>query len=701
MNDNPLVAATPSPTVPVPIMSAPIAQNLTPPTEAPDLTNGVPSVNPLAAQTPAAAPAQPAMPAVAPVTPFGQKLHAALLRSLPALALKTLGASGNALTSILAPVAAPETSPLAYAAKTAQNIQNQKIAKAEAEQKQKQQDWSNMQESQKNDALNQLHMAQAAVAMHGLAAANDSEQQKAADRLKKQTDDLIAQGWAPLDDQLRTLDDVNAKIKDGSFDTTKGHAMVDGFIAVPNGDGTVHTVPGYKWMPLEGPDVPVTDDMRSELSKVGIDLPKDLDTLSSVMRNKVFAEMNARASTLAMVDSVKDKELVGMLKLEGDQNKAQYGLDLQNVNPYLAVHAAKYGGDMIAALSHLQGATDPTTGKPTEAALSAARLLSGPNDPNDPKVHMDWMKQLETYRHNRMTEAAAFQKNAIEAANKKTDKGEPAGDTGKTGVEYLASLPAPERALIQQLHDGNFVLQRWDYPIARGSAIAQELALAYPNDKFDSSKAASYSKTYQDFTSGKTSQQLKSGSNAIQHLEQLYDLDTISSRLGLGNNVTADSAEFQTTLNTVVPEQLKFYGETPTNENVKQMRDALTPNFNRRDAIAQQIDLMTKAYGSLHQQWTNAAPSKVYEQPMPGVNPEVKKVLTRFEPDFVAEYPQFQYKPQAANPNPPNSNPTPTDHIVSNAPKGTAGIAPALDGSGKLYYVDAQGRVLAPVPPQQ
>jgi hypothetical protein len=54
----------------------------------------------------------------------------------------------------------------------------------------------------------------------------------------------------------------------------------------------------------------------------------------------------------------------------------------------------------------------------------------------------------------------------------------------------------------------------------------QQLTTAYPN--FDQSKALSYFKTRQDFTSGKTSVGINSYNTAIAHLGTMWDAEIIT-----------------------------------------------------------------------------------------------------------------------------------------------------------------------------
>src|SRR5690348_2400780 len=106
-----------------------IATTLQPPAVATLTNQDSTPANPLAVATPAVAapvaavpstPAPAAAPSVpSPVTSFGQKLHAALLRSLPALAMSALGKGpGEGLEGAFANIAAAPGSGAALVAKT-------------------------------------------------------------------------------------------------------------------------------------------------------------------------------------------------------------------------------------------------------------------------------------------------------------------------------------------------------------------------------------------------------------------------------------------------------------------------------------------------------------------------------------------------------------------------------------------------------
>jgi hypothetical protein len=52
---------------------------------------------------------------------------------------------------------------------------------------------------------------------------------------------------------------------------------------------------------------------------------------------------------------------------------------------------------------------------------------------------------------------------------------------------------------------------------------------------------------------------------------------------------------------------------------------------------------------SFQQQWQNAAPSKAYEAPMPGISPQAIKARAALDPSFAARMNQGNATPQGAS----------------------------------------------------
>jgi hypothetical protein len=196
-------------------------------------------------------------------------------------------------------------------------------------------------------------------------------------------------------------------------------------------------------------------------------------------------------------------------------------------------------------------------------------------------------------------------------------------DTG-----YLSTLPAPEQAGVKAVITGHIVPTNWGYLIARNKQFLDEVARA-SNGTFDSSKAESYPQTYKDFTSGKTSQQLVAAANAFQHLRQLSDLNTEWSRVP----GTGSKGAYNQLLDTVAGELAKAYGLNAVSD-----RESMKANMgglgNRSDAIRQAALALGVQMDDLQEKWSNAAPSKAYDTPMPNISDAAKRARGFFDADY-------------------------------------------------------------------
>jgi hypothetical protein len=213
--------------------------------------------------------------------------------------------------------------------------------------------------------------------------------------------------------------------------------------------------------------------------------------------------------------------------------------------------------------------------------------------------------------------------------------GAPGGNTQLQGDDYLKTLPAPEKTLVQSIGSGKIAVDRMAYLIARNPKLLQEVTLAYPD--FDSSKAAAYPATYKDFTSGKTAVALNAGGTALGHLYELKELNTPESHIPHTPAWTA----YQNKAATVSTELAKFYGDAtiPAIENIKSTLTSTLPG-NRDAAIRTQAQSMGDKLDAYDQQWKNAAPSSRYEASLPGISPKAMAARAALDPNYAASQQQ-------------------------------------------------------------
>lgn len=170
-------------------------------------------------------------------------------------------------------------------------------------------------------------------------------------------------------------------------------------------------------------------------------------------------------------------------------------------------------------------------------------------------------------------------------------------------------------ALAQAIATGHVTPERMSYLLSRNPGLVEGVMQIDPS--FDSSKAQAYPATYKDFTSGKTAVAINAGATALGHLQELSRMNTNESHIP----GTPDYNAYQNKADTVASELAKFYGDAtiPAIAAIKKTLTATLPG-NRQAAIRTQAESMGDKLDAFQQQWENAAPSKVYQAPMPGIS---------------------------------------------------------------------------------
>lgn len=209
------------------------------------------------------------------------------------------------------------------------------------------------------------------------------------------------------------------------------------------------------------------------------------------------------------------------------------------------------------------------------------------------------------------------------------------GNLSLRGEEYLATLKPEQASLVREIRTGRMAPERISYLLGRGqskesASLMAAVAQAYPGE-VDTSKLAAYPKTYADYTSGKTSVTLESGGTALVHLHELQQLNTVMSHVAHMPAWTA----YQNKADTVAHELAKFYGN-PTIPAINGIKDTLTSTLpgNRASAIRTQAKSMSDKFNSLEQKWKNAAPSELYEAPLPKISEDAKQARAALDPEY-------------------------------------------------------------------
>ncbi|MCU1305165.1 MAG: hypothetical protein JWQ87_5449 [Candidatus Sulfotelmatobacter sp.] len=211
----------------------------------------------------------------------------------------------------------------------------------------------------------------------------------------------------------------------------------------------------------------------------------------------------------------------------------------------------------------------------------------------------------------------------------------PTANGATTGVnqEYLKTLAPGAQSLVTEIGTGKMALDRMTYLLSRNPGLAIQVARAFPD--FDSSKVQSYSKTYNDFTSGKASTALNAGGTALSHLHELSNLNTVSSHIP----GSPDYARYKNKAVTLATELAKFYGDS-TIPAIQKIEDSLTSQLpgTRQAAIETQAQSMGDKFDSFEQQWKNAAPSAAYQAPMPNVTLRALQARAALDPAFKGRF---------------------------------------------------------------
>jgi hypothetical protein len=272
----------------------------------------------------------------------------------------------------------------------------------------------------------------------------------------------------------------------------------------------------------------------------------------------------------------------------------------------------------------------------------------------------------ETARHNAAMERNARARLSIEGARLDFE-------TKKSGLTPDGT-PNP---LAHAIATGHIVPERMGYLLSRNPDLVQGVMAVDPT--FDVSKAQAYPTTYKDFTNTaptKAGGQILAAGTALQHLKKLDELNTTESHIPYTNAWTA----YNNQAVTVAGELAKFYGEN-TDEGRASILKTLQTTLpgNRHSAITTQTHALGQRLDNFQQAWDNAAPSKAYQAPMPGISKQAMAARAALDPEY--KIPSASMSSSAVPGNPPSG----ADVQVKGA-------------DGKMYWGNSKTKqVLGPV----
>lgn len=249
-----------------------------------------------------------------------------------------------------------------------------------------------------------------------------------------------------------------------------------------------------------------------------------------------------------------------------------------------------------------------------------------------------WAKAYEASQQKTTTSSDSL---GIKSVNTSGPSGFSGGGRGAS-VGGGAGSPAessPGNSLVDEIGQGKMAINRLDNILTRRPELAQAVAQKYPD--FDSSKVKAYQGTYDAFTHGADAKSINAGAVAIRHLhdlKQINDDNPAESRIP----GTAAYKAFHNLLDTVADELVTFYGEPKTNEAMASKKATLGGLTNRDAAILEQAKAMGIKFDEMEQKWMNAAPSKAYQAPMPGMSEKAMKARADLDPEYAQTYQQRQ-----------------------------------------------------------
>ena len=326
----------------------------------------------------------------------------------------------------------------------------------------------------------------------------------------------------------------------------------------------------------------------------------------------------------------------------------------------------------------------------------ALRYVSGAKPGDEPTlqeftlVGTHTRNQRDSYTNAAQTQLAKWHTDK-EAAEEKEQKKQLTGEQIKTqrseqAAHYATANKAnaeatkvrtegaSDDALVDMIGTGRVNLGRLNYVAARKPEILDAVAKKYPD--FDSSKIDGYSGTYKDFTEGTTSRQLNAGGTALKHLKELRDMNTVKSHFPGSPDYNA----YQNKADTLATELARFYGDAtiPAIAAIKSTLASTLPGT-RQKAINTQAESMGDKLDSFEHTWTNAAPSKAYQAPMPFIDEKAKEARAALDP----RYRQRITQEQGGNPQPaPRTNAPVTPQRPPNVPANAVWNAQGNNGRG-------------------
>jgi hypothetical protein len=473
--------------------------------------------------------------------------------------------------------------------------------------------------------------------------------QKLADQNKGLIDDYDAAGV--LQQRNVTQDELMDGMKSGKYNATEVLGPIDGYRLF--GNGQVEATHALITNPTA--KVPVTAEQWNSYADAGVPGWPKLAPGTSIpdgfkISGAQLASANEIKNAMTLAQARHDevaKALQGsdnpdVQKLAANvptikslmsdpQTSAGLATALERFQKYVS-HSDQHGMDLYQSLQQMAQPTNPDSKYAAQVmqAFGGPAVLQAYHDEVMPLQIKNPDEAADMLTSNPVgsranTYAKAWNRNhATQAAQ------EAAAKTGaEERVKASTAASTSPSTLVDQIGQGKIAAERVSQLLSRNPTLLEQVSQNYPD--FDSSKAASYPKTYQDFTSGKTAQALNAGGTALQHLQELQALNTPASHIPGTPAYTA----YQNKVDTVADELAKFYGNSTVSgiESYKKTLNSTLPG-NRDAAIRTQAESMGAKMDSYETTWKNAAPSAAYQAPMPGISDKAKAARAALDPSY-------------------------------------------------------------------
>lgn len=219
------------------------------------------------------------------------------------------------------------------------------------------------------------------------------------------------------------------------------------------------------------------------------------------------------------------------------------------------------------------------------------------------------------------------------------------GDASKTGQAYLDSLPAGEGNIVRGMTDATL-------PIPAGNALGKQIWVnrladakqADPN--FDATQWASRIAGRKDFTSGKSSEMVRSANQAVAHIGSLIDSagalnngdypvlnwgeNKVSEALGSGTQ-----GAWRSNANAVADEVSKFFkGAGISDHEIQEWKNNLSENLSpaqQRAQIGKLSELMQGGLDALDEKRTASIGQTAADKMGPLIKPAGQAILKRID----------------------------------------------------------------------